>query len=244
MTEPEWLKELKKESVGVEGDDEIYDELDLSLSTLKPGLVLWNGSQSLTENTTMTKRELWWGRGQMSGYSSRPETDPEFVVKFFSTDTDVAKSYARCIPYSQGWIHKFEVSDPIPILKIGANTYLEWDEVERLCNFAFKYNIKGISIPYGDGSLEVALCTWVPELKYVGSQRCLPNKKWTPLYDARRLKRKREPEPPSSFLAPTRIDADEAMTDEPYKPEPRSRPSKRQKEVPKYHCPRCHSQFD
>ncbi len=198
MTEPEWLKELKKESVGVEGDGEIYDELDLSLSTLKPGLVLWNGSQSLSENTTMTKRELWWGRGQMSGYSSRPETDPEFVVKFFSTDTDVAKSYARCIPYSQGWIHKFEVSDPIPILKIGANTYLEWDEVERLCNFAFKYNIKGISIPYGDGSLEVALCTWVPELKYVGSQRCLPNKKWTPLYDA----------------------------------------------LPKYHCPRCHSQFD
>ena len=96
MTEPEW-------------DDEIYDELDLSLSTLKPGLVLSNGSQSLVENTTMTKRELWWGRGQMSGYSSRPETDPEFVVKFFSTDADVAKSYARCIPYSR-WIHKFEVS--------------------------------------------------------------------------------------------------------------------------------------
>ena len=126
MTEPEWLKELKKESVGNKWDDDIYADLDLSLSTLKPGLVLWNGSQSLVENTTMTKRELWWGRGQMSGYSSRPETDPEFVVKFFSTDTDAAKSYARCIPYSQGWIHKFEVSGPIPILKIGADAYLEW----------------------------------------------------------------------------------------------------------------------
>ena len=147
----------------------------------------------------------------MSRHSSRPETDPDFVVKFFSTDVDVAKSYARCIPYTQGWIHKFEVTDPIPILKIGADTYLEWDEVERLCNFVFKYNIKGISIPYDDGSSEVALCTWVPELK------------WTPLYDARRRKRKREPEAPS--------DGDEAMIGEP-QPEPGSRPSKRQKEVP------------
>ena len=187
MAEPEWLTELKKESVGNKWDDDIYADLDLSLSTLKPGLVLWNGSQSRSEKTTMTKRELWWGRGQMSLYSPRPENDPEFVVKYFSTEKKGPEGYAHCSfrdHHLQGWIHKFKVIRPIPILKIGAGIFLEWDGLVRLCKFVFKHGIKGICIQWGSDISEVALCNWVPELKYVVSHGCLPHKKCTPLYDA------------------------------------------------------------
>lgn len=177
--EPQWLTEFKKKPTMYGG---IFADLLPTVKTLQAGLILWSGNQLDASKAKLSKDDVWWGFGQLGG--KRPLITPTFTIKYFGVDIEAAKSYAQCATPRTGWLHEFKLMKPIRVLNIGSLEHLEWDEMVELCQLAFEHGISGVFVNWGVDKGEVALCSWIPELAYIASARCIGRRVFTPLYDA------------------------------------------------------------